>query len=62
MTTLPASRCVINGRTFSRPWNPSDSDPISCYPRASSRLVTVAYAAVCLAASALIGWLIAQGA
>lgn len=61
MTTLPEHRRILEGRTYASPWSPSDMDPISCYPRASSRMATVAYAVVCLCASALIGWLIAQG-
>lgn len=61
MTTLPEHRRVLYGRTHAQPWNPADMDPVTVYPRASSRMATVAYAVVCLGASALIGWLIAQG-
>jgi len=61
MSTLPEHRRAIAGRTWAQPWSASSMDPIQCYPRASSRIVTAAYAVVCLLASALIGWLIAQG-
>ncbi|MGL4649555.1 MAG: hypothetical protein ACRC1H_09115 [Caldilineaceae bacterium] len=61
MTTLPAHRRILQGRTYSQPWNPAECDPIQCYPRASSRIVTAGYAVVCLLASGLIGWLLAQG-
>jgi hypothetical protein len=28
VTTLPAHRRIINGRTFSRSWTPADYDPL----------------------------------
>ena len=62
MTTLPESRRILNGRTYAAPWNPAECDPIQVYPRASSRIVTAAYAVVCLLASAAIGAMLAQGA
>ena len=58
---LPEHRRIVCGRTYSHPWDATAMDPIRFYPRESSRYVTVAYAVVCLAASVLIGWLIAQG-
>ena len=61
MTTLPESRRILNGRTYAAPWNPAECDPITVYPRASSRIVTVAYAVVCLLASAGIGAMLVIG-
>jgi hypothetical protein len=61
MTALPEHRRVLYGRTHTQPWAPGDYDPITVYPRTGSRMATVAYAAVCLAACVLIGWLLAQG-
>jgi len=61
MTTLPESRRILNGRTYAAPWNPAECDPITVYPRASSRILTAAYAVVCLLAAAAIGAMLAQG-
>ena len=61
MTTLPAHRRILSGRTYPAPWNPAECDPITVYPRVGSRIVTAAYAVVCLLASAAIGAMLAQG-
>jgi hypothetical protein len=61
MSVLPEHRCVLAGRTWEQPWEPASMDPIQHYPNPSSRLATIAYGVVCLLASALIGYLLAQG-
>jgi hypothetical protein len=58
---LPDQRRVIEGRTWAQSWDPASMDPIQCYPCQSSRLVDIAYGVACIAASVLVGWLLAQG-
>jgi hypothetical protein len=58
---LPQHRQILEGRTWAQPWEPASMDPIEVHPHPSSRMVTLAYAVACLSASALIGWLLAQG-
>jgi UDP-N-acetylmuramyl pentapeptide phosphotransferase/UDP-N-acetylglucosamine-1-phosphate transferase len=43
VTTLPAHRRVINGRTHDRSWSPAEMDPIEHYqsPRGMSERVFV---------------------
>ena len=33
MNNLPEHRRLIYGRTHGRTWEPSDSDPVTCYPQ-----------------------------
>lgn len=58
MNALPQSRHVINGRTFSQSWSASQHDPIERHSRPQTS--TFFIAVVCVAASALIGALMAQ--
>lgn len=59
MNTLPEHRRIAHGRTYSRSWNPCDSDPIERYRAPISQRVADALFATVLGivgAALLVHW------